>query len=248
MTSKAPHPSAIENVNRLEFATGRALSLRIRESVDGREQLKGRDRSLVQVAVLAAHGWIPELELATRRGLAEGLEATELSETLLHVAAYGGIPSANLAAACIAQVLTDERIPLSVETEPLADKSQAEIDQDGTAVLSMLSGRPAMPPADLLKRLMSRYAGVGELAVRWAFGQVWSRTQLSRRDRSLVVISILGSWRLAEELAVHVPGGLRHGLNKTEIEEIMTELSLLCGIPTGIEGMRAARAAFAAVG
>jgi 4-carboxymuconolactone decarboxylase len=42
---------------------------------------------------------------------------------------------------------------------------------------------------------------VGTLAFRWAFGEIWSRPELSRRDRSLVVIAILGAMGQERELA-----------------------------------------------
>jgi 4-carboxymuconolactone decarboxylase len=95
---------------------------------------------------------------------------------------------------------------------------------------------------------MQRVLGdVGTLAFRWAFGEVWSRPQLSRRDRSLVVIAILGALGQDGELAFHVPAGLNHGLTRTEIEEIMVHLCLYAGFPRAVDGMRATRAAFARI-
>ena len=87
--------------------------------------------------------------------------------------------------------------------------------------------------------------GVGEWAMKWAFGEIWARPQLSRRDRSLVVIAILTALGQEQELAFHVPGGLNHGLTREEIEEIMTHLCLYAGFPRAVDGMRAARRAFA---
>jgi alkylhydroperoxidase/carboxymuconolactone decarboxylase family protein YurZ len=88
---------------------------------------------------------------------------------------------------------------------------------------------------------------VGTLAFRWAFGEVWSRPQLSRRDRSLVVIALLAALGQEGELAFHVPAGLHHGLTRVEVEEIMVHLCLYAGIPRGVDGFRAARAAFAKI-
>jgi alkylhydroperoxidase/carboxymuconolactone decarboxylase family protein YurZ len=85
------------------------------------------------------------------------------------------------------------------------------------------------------------------LAYRWAFGEVWSRTELSRRDRSLAVISILTSLGADPELAVHVPTGVRHGLSPAEIEAAITHLTLYVGFPRAVEAMRAARKALADV-
>ena len=86
---------------------------------------------------------------------------------------------------------------------------------------------------------------VGVLAYRWAFGEIWCRPELARRDRSIVVIAILTWLGAAPELAVHVPAGLVHGLTRVEIEEIITHLTLYCGFPRAVEAMRTAREAFA---
>jgi alkylhydroperoxidase/carboxymuconolactone decarboxylase family protein YurZ len=85
---------------------------------------------------------------------------------------------------------------------------------------------------------------VGELAYRWVFGEVWARTELARRDRSLAVIAILTSLGTVEELAVHVGVGIRHGLSRAEIEAAITHLALYSGLPRAVEAMRTARAAF----
>ena len=83
------------------------------------------------------------------------------------------------------------------------------------------------------------------LAYRWAFGEVWARPELARRDRSLAVIAILTSLGAVEELRFHVPAGLRHGLTGDEIEAAITHLALYAGFPRAVEAIRVARAAIA---
>jgi alkylhydroperoxidase/carboxymuconolactone decarboxylase family protein YurZ len=46
------------------------------------------------------------------------------------------------------------------------------------------------------------------------------------------------------ELRVHVRAGLRHGLARAEIEEIIHHLALYAGVPRAVEATREARAAF----
>ena len=41
-----------------------------------------------------------------------------------------------------------------------------------------------------------------------------------------------------------MPAGLNHGLTRTEIEEVMVQLTIYAGFPKAVDGMRAARAAF----
>ncbi|NNN12453.1 MAG: 3-oxoadipate enol-lactonase [Acidimicrobiaceae bacterium] len=66
-------------------------------SVWSRPGLDLRSRSIATVAVLAALGRLDELELHVRGALNNGLSEAEISEVLLQVAVYAGIPAANTA-------------------------------------------------------------------------------------------------------------------------------------------------------
>jgi 4-carboxymuconolactone decarboxylase len=48
----------------------------------------------------------------------------------------------------------------------------------------------------------------------------------------------------AEELKLHVKGALKNGLTKDEIKEILLQVAVYCGIPSGIDAFRDAREAF----
>lgn len=75
-------------------------------SVWARPDLDRRTRSLVTVAILAALGR-EELTLHMTAALNNlGIEPQEISEVLLHVAVYAGVPAANAAFAVAKQILT----------------------------------------------------------------------------------------------------------------------------------------------
>jgi 4-carboxymuconolactone decarboxylase len=65
-------------------------------SVWARPDLDRRTRSLVTIAILAALGR-EELALHLRASQNVGVDTKEIVEVLLHVAAYAGIPAANVA-------------------------------------------------------------------------------------------------------------------------------------------------------
>ena len=212
-----------------------------------RPQLSRRDRSLLVISVLAAQARDEELVTHTRIGLRNGLTQSEIEEVLLHVAAYAGFPAAMASSRRIDQGL---RAGLGVEAlpdrAPAEPKSDDERDRDGADVLRTIAGSPnAIEPAQGLARMQALLGEVGVTAYRFAFGDVWSRPQLTRRDRSIVVIAILVSLGAVAELDVHAPAGLRHGLTRVEIEEIVNHLSLYAGIPRAVEAIRAVKAAFA---
>jgi 4-carboxymuconolactone decarboxylase len=212
-----------------------------------RPELSRRDRSLLVISVLAAQARDEELVTHTRIGLRNGLTQDEIEEVLLHVAAYAGFPAAMASSRRIDQAL---REALGVETLPdraaAAAKSDAERDRDGADVLRTIAGAAdPIEPAQGLARMEALLGEVGVTAYRFAFGDIWSRPQLTRRDRSIVVIAILVSLGAVAELDVHAPAGLRHGLTRVEIEEIVNHLSLYAGIPRAVEAIRSVRAAWA---
>jgi len=79
-------------------------------SVWARPDLDRRTRSLVTIAILAALGRREELALHLRASRNVGVEPAKITEVLLHVAAYAGIPAANTAFA-VAKVELEPSAP-----------------------------------------------------------------------------------------------------------------------------------------
>ncbi len=214
-----------------------------------RPQLSRRDRSLMIIAVLAAQARDEELELHTGVGLLHGLTRTEIEEINLHVAAYAGFPAAMAASRHMdAAFCKAEGVERIEGRQPADHLSNAErLERAADVRRSLTGGRAKSDPNEDLAAMTERLGDLGEWAMRYAFGEIWSRPDLSRRDRSLVVIAILCALGQDAELAFHVPAGLNHGLTRVEIEEIMTHLCLYAGFPRAVDGMRAAKEAFAKI-
>src|SRR4051812_48029016 len=79
---------------------------------------------------------------------------------------------------------------------------------------------PGIEPERIARSMERRLGALGTFGFNTVMGDLWCRPQLSRRDRSLVVISVLGATARAEELEAHVGVGLNHGLTRSEIEEL----------------------------
>lgn len=212
----------------------------------GRPGMSERDRNLISVAIFATLGLSSFLPAFLGAGLRRGLTRVEMEEALLQVAGYAGFPFGNLALTVAAEFFdTIEGVPAR---EPAAPKSDDQRRADALDVMRTLTaGRAAADPETARAGMAEALGGVGELAYDFAFGELWSRDQLSRRDRSLVVVSILAALSKEQELAFHVPGALNHGVTREEIEEVMVTLCGYGGFPRAVEGMRAARAAFARI-
>jgi 3-carboxy-cis,cis-muconate cycloisomerase len=70
-----------------------------------RPGLSRPERSMITIAILAALGRDEELALHVRAALRNGLGPEEISEVLLHVAVYAGVPAANRAFAIAAAII-----------------------------------------------------------------------------------------------------------------------------------------------
>ena len=215
-----------------------------------REQLSRRDRSLVVISALTAMGREVELRSHIAGGLNHGLTRDEIDEIFVQAAAYVGVPF-GLAAAGIAGEVFAERDGTesrSTPPAPLALKDPETRRADGLELLKTLLGSPDLDLALTEQQILASQGDMGELVMDYAFGDVWMRPQLSRRDRSMVVISALTALNLKHELEIHIGGALNHGVTRAEVEEVMITNVLYGGFPRAIDGMILARKVFEARG
>jgi 4-carboxymuconolactone decarboxylase len=76
------------------------------------------------------------------------------------------------------------------------------------------------------------------------FGDVWERTELSKRDRSLVTIAALIANGNTEQLTGHLIRARENGLSETELAEAIIHLAFYAGWPRAMSAVRVAREAF----
>jgi len=77
------------------------------------------------------------------------------------------------------------------------------------------------------------------------FGDVWERSGLSKRDRSLATISTLIALRATEQLPHHLQRGLDNGLTRDEIVELITHMAFYAGWPSAMSAVNVAKKLFA---
>ena len=74
-------------------------------------------------------------------------------------------------------------------------------------------------------------AAIATLSTDFAFGSVWARDGLDRKQRSLVTIAILIALRQPAELRNHVRIGAANGLTVREFEETLIQAIPYVGFP-----------------
>jgi 4-carboxymuconolactone decarboxylase len=76
------------------------------------------------------------------------------------------------------------------------------------------------------------------------FGQVWTRPELSPRDRSLVTVAALTAAGNTEQLTYHLGLARQNGVTEAELIEAIAHLAFYAGWPRAMSAMTAARQVF----
>ncbi len=79
---------------------------------------------------------------------------------------------------------------------------------------------------------------LAELTDKVLFGDIWERTELSKRERSIVTVSALVAMYRLEQLPFHLGRALENGVSKVELVEIITHLAFYSGWPTAASAIK----------
>jgi 4-carboxymuconolactone decarboxylase len=80
-----------------------------------------------------------------------------------------------------------------------------------------------------------------DLITENCWGEIWTRNAIPKKTRSLIIIATLAALKAPAELKGHVRGALRNGCTVEEIQEVLLQATVYCGVPAGVEAFRAAK-------
>jgi 4-carboxymuconolactone decarboxylase len=70
-----------------------------------------------------------------------------------------------------------------------------------------------------------------ELITRYAWGEIWNRPGLPKKTRSLLTLSMLVALNRSEEFRMHIKAALSIGVSREEIQEVLLQAAVYCGVP-----------------
>lgn len=79
------------------------------------------------------------------------------------------------------------------------------------------------------------------LITEGAWGSVWSRPGLSKRERSIVTIALLAALGHDEEVAMHVRATVNTGCSPDDIKEALLHVAVYAGVPAANRAFRIAK-------
>ena len=79
-----------------------------------------------------------------------------------------------------------------------------------------------------------------EFITRYAWGEIWERAGLTRRERSLITLAMLVALNREPEFRMHIRAALNNGVTTEEIREVLIHAGIYCGLPTANAAIQAA--------
>lgn len=86
-----------------------------------------------------------------------------------------------------------------------------------------------------------------DLITRYAWGEIWTRPGLARRERSLVTLAMMVALNRTEEFKLHVRAAFNNGLTREDIKEVLLQTAIYCGVPAANSAFHMAEEVFAAM-
>lgn len=73
----------------------------------------------------------------------------------------------------------------------------------------------------------------------WGFG--WGDERLEPKTRSMLNLTMIAALNRMHEWEGHFRGALRNGVTRDELQAILHQITIYCGVPTGVECFRIAK-------
>jgi 3-oxoadipate enol-lactonase/4-carboxymuconolactone decarboxylase len=94
-------------------------------------------------------------------------------------------------------------------------------------------------------KITAETADFQEFITRYAWGEIWTRPGLDRKQRSLVTLASLVTGQHSNEIGMHVRAALTNGLTRAEISEAILHTAIYAGVPSANAAFAIAREVFA---
>jgi 4-carboxymuconolactone decarboxylase len=84
-----------------------------------------------------------------------------------------------------------------------------------------------------------------DLITRYAWGEIWTRPGLPRKTRSLITIAMMVAQNRPDELRLHLRAAANTGVTRKEIQEVLLQTAIYCGVPAANTAFHIAEEVFA---
>lgn len=79
-----------------------------------------------------------------------------------------------------------------------------------------------------------------QLVTEYAWGEIWGRDAVTRKQKSLNTLCILATLNRSTEFQTHLRGAINNGCTVDEIKETLMQVAVYAGMPAGVQAFRLA--------
>jgi 4-carboxymuconolactone decarboxylase len=83
-----------------------------------------------------------------------------------------------------------------------------------------------------------------DLITRYAWGEIWSRHGLPRETRCMITLALMVALNRPEELRMYLRAAKNVGLTRDQIQEVLLQTAIYCGVPAANSAFRIAMEVF----
>lgn len=83
-----------------------------------------------------------------------------------------------------------------------------------------------------------------DLITRYAWGEVWNRPGLTKQMRSMLTLAVMVALNHPAELRMHLRAALNNGVKREEIQEVLLQTAIYCGVPAANSAFHIAEEVF----
>jgi 4-carboxymuconolactone decarboxylase len=128
---------------------------------------------------------------------------------------------------------------------PKQDMNDRERHQAGMKVRREVLGNAHVDKAEKNKTPFSE--PFQDFITRYAWGEIWSRPGLPRNTRSLITLAMMIALNRSDEFRMHVRAALNNKVTRDEIQELLLQSAIYCGVPAANTAFHIAQEVFAEV-
>ena len=77
-----------------------------------------------------------------------------------------------------------------------------------------------------------------ELMTEYCWGACWGRPGLDKKTRSMLNLIMLVALNRRDEFKLHVGGAVENGVSEEEIQEILIQAAIYCGVPAAVSAFK----------
>ncbi|MCZ6788441.1 MAG: carboxymuconolactone decarboxylase family protein [Chloroflexi bacterium] len=212
-------------------------------------QVSGLDitlRSLATISAQCVNGWDFGLQHQIRIGLTLGMSPQKIKGIFLQLLFYAGIPATVFGLTQAQKVINEQKKWQEQDEVPFKAKWLGSVEKKLKRASELRRGYWGQQAdkeieASLAQELVPEAA---DLVDAYNFGEVWARSDLSPKERTVCILVALMCRGHMKQLKHHIGYALDMGLSKREICEVFSQAGWYRGWPYVEDALKQAKAVF----